>query len=66
MCFGQFKHGIAFGNVFLGPCNKLGLLSLGLKEFMQPFLGFWTGLDVEDVGDLGGDEELAPVGLGFR
>jgi hypothetical protein len=37
---GQIKDRKAFGNVFLGPCNKLGLLvALGLKEYAQPFFG---------------------------
>ena len=55
----QIKDGKTFGNVFLSPCNKLGLfVSPSLKKNAQPFLGLWTRLGVEDGGDLHRDEGL--------
>lgn len=56
---GQIKDCKAFGNVFLSPCNKLGLfVSPSLKKNAQPFLGLWTRLGVEDGGDLRRNEGL--------
>jgi hypothetical protein len=40
VCLGQIEDGEAFGEVFFGPGDELGLfLALGFEEDAQPLLG---------------------------
>ena len=48
---GQIEDGEAFGEVFFGPGDELGLfLAPGIEEDAQPLLGVGSGFGVEDGG----------------
>jgi hypothetical protein len=57
--FRKIEDGEAFGKVFLGLGDELGLfLAPCFQEGAEALLGVGTGFGVEDGCDLGGDEGL--------